>query len=90
MTSDWTVAALWNSLHEDVYNVVNSIICCAKEERASIVLDWLNEFKWFVLQNCEKLQNYRFNWLEQKKKIVSEVSMIKKLFTWDVMYKKYI
>ena len=40
------------------YNVVNDTICCAKEARASIVLD----IKWeqFVLQNCEKLPNYRF------------------------------
>ena len=36
------------------YNVVaDSIICCAKEARASIVLniEWVQ----FVLQNCEKL-----------------------------------
>jgi len=40
------------------YNVVNAIICFAKEARASIVLDI--EGVQFVLQNCEKLQNYRF------------------------------
>ena len=33
---------------KNFYNVVNSIICCAKEARAS-----------FVLQNCEKLQSVR-------------------------------
>ena len=33
------------------YNVANSLICCAKEARASIVLniEWVE----FVLQNCE-------------------------------------
>ena len=40
------------------YNVVNATICCAKEARASIVLD-IN-WEQFVLQNCEKLQNYKF------------------------------
>ena len=39
------------------YNVVNAIICCAKEARALIILDI--ESVQFVLQNCEKLQNYR-------------------------------
>ena len=34
------------------------LICCAKEVRASIDLDI--ELVQFVLQNCEKLQNYRF------------------------------
>ena len=44
---------------ETFYNVVNAIVCRAKEARASIVLD----IKWmqFVLRNCEKLQNYWFN-----------------------------
>ena len=28
-----------NSLHENLYNVVNSIIFCSKEVRASVVLD---------------------------------------------------
>ena len=40
------------------YNVVNAIICCEKEARALIVLDI--EWVQFVLQNCEKLQNYKF------------------------------
>ena len=46
------------------YNVVYAIICCAKEPRASIVLDI--EWVQFVLQNCEKLQNYRFKWGQKK------------------------
>ena len=54
----------WKSRHYGIlimktfYDVANAIICCAKEARASIVLD----IKWaqFVLQNREKLQNYRF------------------------------
>ena len=39
------------------YNVVNSIICCAKEARASIVLniEWVQ----FVLKNCAKLHSVR-------------------------------
>ena len=36
------------------YNVFNAIICCAKEARASIVLD--NEWGLFVLQNWAKRQ----------------------------------
>ena len=40
------------------YNVVNAIICCAKEARALIVLDI--EWVQFFLQNCEKLQNHSF------------------------------
>ena len=35
------------------YNVVNAIICCAKEVGALVVLDI--ERVQFVLQNCEKL-----------------------------------
>ena len=37
------------------YNVVNSLIFCAKEARASIVQD--TEWMQFVLQNCEKLHS---------------------------------
>ena len=40
------------------YNVVKAAICCAKEARALTVLDI--EWVQFVLQNYEKLQNYRF------------------------------
>ena len=73
--SDWTLAALcWILFMKTFCNVISSIICCAKEARASIVLDWLKECN-FVLQNCEKLQNYSF---KQGKKIMSEVCMIKK------------
>ena len=76
------------------YNVINAILCCAKEARASIVLD----IKWvqFVLQNCEKLQNYWFNLNRVKKeKILFEVCMIKKqrlivLLTSDVKKKEYL
>ena len=42
------------------YNVVNAILCCAKEACASIVLDI--EWVQIVFQNYEKLQNYRFKW----------------------------
>ena len=56
-----------------LYNEVYVIICFAKEAHASIVLDirWVQ----FVLQNCEKPQNYRFK--QGKKKILSDVCMIK-------------
>ena len=57
------------------YNVVSAIICCAKEARASIVLDIDN--LQFVLQNCERLPNYRFKSCK-KRQILSEVCMIKK------------
>ena len=68
------------------YNVVNAIICCVKEACASIVLD--AEWVQFVLQNCQKLQNYGFK-QDKKEQILSEVCMIKKkrlivLFTSDV------
>ena len=45
------------------YNVVNSIICCAKEARTSIVLDI--EWAQFFLQDCEKLQNYRLKYCQK-------------------------
>ena len=57
------------------YNVVNPIICCAKEARALTVLDI--EWVQLVLQNCEKLQNYKFKY-GKKEQILSEVCMIKK------------
>ena len=64
------------------YNVVNSIICCAKEACASIVLniEWVQ----FVLQNCEKLHSVRG--LCDKK---NSASFDIVLFTSDVKYKKY-
>ena len=48
------------------YNMASFIIFCAKEARVSIVLDieWLQ----FVLQNCEKLQNYRLKYGKQSPK----------------------
>ena len=42
-----------NIFMKTFYNVVEAIICCAKEARALIVLDI--EWVQFVLQNCEKL-----------------------------------
>ena len=64
------------------YNVVNSIICCAKEACASIVLNigWVQ----FVLQNCEKLHSVQG--LCDKK---NSGSFDIVLFTSDVKYKKY-
>ena len=42
--SDWTLATLcWIIFMKTFYNVISSIICCSKEARASIILDWLNE-----------------------------------------------
>ena len=61
------------------YNVVNSIICCAKEARASIVLQWAH----FVLQNCENFKLHSVRGLYDKKQRLIV------LFTSDVMYKKY-
>ena len=49
-------------------------------------IEWVQ----IVLQNCEKLQNYR----AKKEQILSEVCMIKKgllvLFTWDVSRKSML
>ena len=57
------------------YDVFNSINFYSKETRASIVLDI--EWTEFVLQNCEKMQNYRF--IEGKvEQLLFEVCMIKK------------
>ena len=39
------------------YNVFNSIICCAKEARALIVL--IIEWVQFFLKSCEKLHSLR-------------------------------
>ena len=59
------------------YNVVNSIICCAKEARASIVLniEWVQ----FVLKNCAKLHSVRGLLIKDSAST----------FTSDVMFKKY-
>ena len=64
------------------YNVVNSIICCAKEACASIVLN--TEWVQFVLQNCEKLHSV---WGLSDKKNSASFDIV--LFTSDVKYKKY-
>ena len=52
----------WKRLIIQCYNLL-----CKKEARA---IEWVQ----IVLQNCEKLQNYR----AKKEKILSEVCMIKK------------
>ena len=39
------------------YSVVNSVVCFAKEVRASIIV--IIESVQFVLQNCEKLHSVR-------------------------------
>jgi len=62
-------------------NVVNAIICCAKEALASIVL--IIEWVQFVLQNCEKLHIF----LSEVCKLTKKRRLIV-LFTSDVMYKK--
>ena len=57
------------------YNVVNAIIFCAKEARASIVLD----IKWvqFVFQNCENCRIIGLN-REKKKKFCPRSVWLKK------------
>ena len=95
--SDWTLAVLcWILFMKTFHNVISSIICCAKEARASIVLDWLNECN----LSCKIVKNCRIIVLNRAKKILSEACVIKKkkrkkrrliaLFTSDVMYKKYL
>ena len=96
--SDLTIPVLRKILFmKTFYDVVNSINFYSKEARASIVLDI--EWTEFVLQNCEKMQNYRF--IEGKvEQLLFEVCMIKNrhtgilLFSSDLMYKntdkKYI
>ena len=59
-----------------LYNMVNSLICCAKEARASIVLN--TEWVQFVLQNCEKLHYVRGLYNKKQRLVI--------LFTSDVMY----
>ena len=58
------------------YNGVNSLICCAKKARSSIVLN--TECVKFVLQNCEELHSVRGLYDKKQRLIV--------LFTSDVMY----
>ena len=64
------------------YNVVSSIICCAKETRASIVMniEWVQ----FVLQNWENFKLHPVRDLYDKKQRLIV------LFTSDEMYKKYM
>ena len=73
--SDWTVPTLCNSLYENVLQRGNSIICCAKEARASIVLniEWVQ----FVLKNCAKLHSVRGLYAKNSAST----------FTSDVMFK---
>ena len=61
------------------YNVVNAIICCAKEGRASIVLDieWLQ-----FVKNCRIIGLNR----AKKEQILSEVCMIKKTAPHSTVY----
>ena len=58
------------------YNVVNAIICCAKEARASIVLD-INECNLSskVVKNCRIIARFKQG---KKEQILIEVCMIKK------------
>ena len=62
------------------YNVVNSIICYAKEAYTSIVLniEWVQ----FVLQNCEKRCSARGLYDKKQHLIVLCIS--------DVMYKRLV
>ena len=64
------------------YNLVNSIICRAKEARASIAMniEWVQ----FALQNCENFKLHSVRGMYDKKQ------RLRVLFTSDVMYKKYI
>ena len=83
--SDWTLAALcWIFFMKTFYNVIISILCCAKEARASIVLDWLNECN----LSRKIVKNYRIIALNRAKIILPEVCM--RCITSDVMCKKYI
>ena len=64
------------------YNLVNSIICRAKEARAFIAMniEWVQ----FALQNCENFKLHSVRGMYDKKQ------RLRVLFTSDVMYKKYI
>ena len=58
------------------YTVANSLICCAKKTRSSIVLNI--ECVKFVLQNCEELHSVP-GLYDKKQRIIV-------LFTSDVMH----
>ena len=61
-----------NSLHENLYNVVNSIISCSKEASASVVLDMVFSLT-LIASNCLKLNFKLFfltdvsNYCEERK-----------------------
>ena len=69
----------WKRLIIQCYN----LFCKGSACFDVVDIEWVQ----IVLQNCEKLQNYR----AKKEQILSEVCMIKKglivLFTWDVSRK---
>ena len=69
---------------------IHSIIFCSKEVRASIVLDI--EWAEFVLQNCEKLQNYRRFKQGKEKQTLFKVCMIKNRRTGisTVFFRSYV
>ena len=64
------------------YNLVNSIICRAKEARASIAMniEWVQ----FALQNCENFKLHSVRGMYDKKTTPQSAIHL------DVMYKKYI
>ena len=66
------------------YSVVNSVVCLAKEARASIVLKLLNEcnLSCKIVKNCVLSEECKLNFILQKHRFLV-------LFTSDVMYKKY-
>ena len=52
--------------------MVNFIICCAKEVRASIVLDWLNECN----LSCKSVKNCKIIGLNRAKQILWGMSLL--------------
>ena len=66
------------------YSVVNSVVCLAKEARASIFLKLLNECNLSskIVKNCILSQECKLNFLLQKHRFLV-------FFTSDVMYTKY-
>ena len=61
-----------NSLHENLYNMVNSIVFCSKEASASVVLDMVFSLT-LIASNCLKLNFKLFfltdvsNYCEERK-----------------------
>ena len=74
------------------YNVVNAIICSAKEARASIVLD----IEWVQYLSCKIVKTCRIIGLNRAKKNKLSCIIKKKkqrlivLFTSDVMKQNYV